>query len=75
MVGLDNKGLFYVLAWTKKGHYIVSFSLIETAKANDSEPYRYLRYLFEKLPHAETNNDYLALLPYHLDAALLNRVQ
>jgi transposase len=51
------------------------YSLIETAKANDLEPYRYLRYLFEKLPHAETNDDFLALLPYHLDAALLNRVQ
>jgi len=50
----------------------VLYSLIETAKANDLEPYRYLRYLFENLPFAETADDYLALLPYHLDQAALS---
>lgn len=41
------------------------FSLIETAKANGLEPYRYLRFLFEKLPttHAE---DIHNLLPTNL---------
>ena len=39
------------------------YSLIETAKANGYEPYRYLRELFEKLPLARTRADYLALLP------------
>ncbi|MBI9047158.1 MAG: transposase domain-containing protein [Anaerolineaceae bacterium] len=39
------------------------FSLIETAKANDLEPYAYLRFLFERLPLATTRDDYLALLP------------
>ena len=39
------------------------YSLIETAKANGLEPYRYLRELFEKLPHAHTHADYLSLLP------------
>ena len=53
----------------------VLYSLIETAKANGLEPYRYLRYLFEKLPFADTKDDYLALLPYHLDQAdLLNGI-
>ncbi|MCF8056584.1 MAG: transposase, partial [Desulfocapsa sp.] len=32
------------------------FSLIETAKANNLEPYAYLRYLFEKLPTTHPNN-------------------
>jgi hypothetical protein len=41
------------------------YSLIETAKANGLEPYRYLRYLFERLPMAETEADYRALLPQH----------
>ena len=45
------------------------YSLIETAKANDLEPYLYLRYLFEKLPHAESDNDYIALLPYNIEKA------
>lgn len=39
------------------------YSLIETAKVNKLDPYRYLRHLFEKLPVAETNADLLALLP------------
>ncbi len=39
------------------------YSLIETAKANGLEPYRYLRYLFEKIPFAETQKEYEALLP------------
>ena len=39
------------------------YSLIETAKANGLEPYWYLRELFEKLPHARTQADYLSLLP------------
>ena len=43
------------------------FSLIETARANGLEPYSYLRYLFEKLPFAETESDYLKLLPNRID--------
>lgn len=47
----------------------ILYSLIETAKANGLEPYQYLRYLFERLPHAETDKDYNALLPYHIEKA------
>jgi transposase len=53
------------------------YSLIETAKANNLEPYKYLRYLFEKLPSASSEDDYRALLPYNLgqtDLALGNTV-
>jgi len=42
------------------------YSLIETAKANGLEPYRYLRYLFEKLPFSQSDEDYQALLPMRL---------
>ena len=45
------------------------YSLIETARANGIEPYRYLRYLFTKLPLARSREDYLALTPHHLDQA------
>jgi hypothetical protein len=31
------------------------------------EPYRYLRYLFTKLPLAQTREDYLALTPQYLN--------
>ena len=44
------------------------YSLIETAKANGREPYWYLRELFEQLPHARTQADYLSLLPTALPA-------
>ncbi len=50
------------------------FSLIETAKANGLEPYAYLRYLFAKLPFAETPEDYQALLPKNLDNDTLSQV-
>jgi transposase len=42
------------------------YSLIETAKANGLEPYRYLRYLFEHLPEASTAEHYRSLLPHYL---------
>jgi len=44
------------------------YSLVETAKANGLEPYSYLRYIFEKLPFAETGADFARLLP-----AVLNK--
>ena len=42
------------------------YGLIETAKANKLEPYSYLRFLFERLPHAISEVDHKALLPNRL---------
>ena len=42
------------------------YSLIETCKANDIEPYVYLIELFRQLPRAKTVEDFEALLPWHL---------
>jgi transposase len=50
------------------------YSAIETAKANGHEPYRYLRYLFQELPRAQTPDDIRRLLPYHLDPAELTPI-
>lgn len=47
------------------------YSLIESAKANQLEPYKYLRYLFEKLPFAETVEDHKKLLPSNITRELL----
>ena len=44
----------------------VLYSIIETAKACGHEPYWYLRYLFEKLPHAKTDEELRSLLPYNV---------
>jgi len=67
----------WLFAGTQKGAEASAclYSLIETAKANNLEPYKYLRYLFEKLPFASSEDDYRALLPFNLgqtDLALRN---
>ena len=43
------------------------YSLIETAKANGLEPYKYLKHLFTHLPNAMTKDDFLALLPHNIE--------
>jgi transposase len=50
------------------------YSLLESAKANKLEPYKYLRYLFENLPFAETVEDYRGLLPSNLSTTELETV-
>jgi hypothetical protein len=42
------------------------YTLIETAKANGVEPYRYLRALFEQLPTFDPNGHYDELLPWNI---------
>jgi hypothetical protein len=48
------------------------YSLVETAKANGLEPYRYLCHVFKELPKAESLAEIEALLPYNLDKAQFN---
>jgi transposase len=47
------------------------FTLIETAKANGMDPYAYLRYIFENLPLATSEQDLQDLLPQHIDPAAI----
>lgn len=47
------------------------YSLIETARANGIEPYRYLVALFKRLPLATTADDYEALLPWNIELSAL----
>jgi transposase len=49
----------------------ILYSLIETAKANRLEPYSYLRHIFDKLPDANTVEDFEQLLPWNLDGKQL----
>ena len=41
------------------------YSLVETAKANGREPYAWLRHVLERLPTANSIEDYEALLPWN----------
>ena len=43
------------------------YSLIETAKANNLEPYQYLKQIFTTLPTAESVEDIEALLPWNIN--------
>ncbi|MFQ5471070.1 MAG: transposase domain-containing protein [Gammaproteobacteria bacterium] len=43
--------------------------MIETAKANGHNKYDYLKWVFVKLPEAQTEEDIEALLPGNIDAA------
>jgi transposase len=45
------------------------YSIIETAKANELEPYDYLKTVFTKLPQAETLEDIETLLPWKVTSA------
>ena len=42
------------------------YSLIETAKANNHEPFRYLAHIFDHLPLCRSTEEREALLPYRL---------
>nr|WP_245532062.1 transposase domain-containing protein [Desulfobacter postgatei] len=44
---------------------------METAKANGLEPYWYLKFLFENLPEAMTEDEFKALMPQNVDKNLL----
>ena len=70
--GVENAIRPFVLGWknwlfadTVRGAEASAnlYSLIETAKANGLEPYRYLRHLFAELPKATTVERIEQLLP------------
>ena len=48
------------------------YSLIETAKHHQLDPFAYLNHVFEKAPFMHEAEDWDQLLPHRLDAATLN---
>jgi hypothetical protein len=61
------RALFRVRRTYEMSWQIPRSGLVQTAKSCGLEPYRYLKYVFTKLPFAKTLDDYQALTPYHLD--------
>lgn len=51
------------------------FSLIETAKANNLNPYGYLRWIFKQTPLLKSDNDFKKMLPWNCDREEINRIQ
>ena len=49
---------------------VLTTSYVVTANAaNDLDPYWYLRYLFEKMPHIQSRHEFQALAPNIIDPA------
>ena len=51
----------------------VIYSLIETCKAHDIEPYAYLKYVLGEIVHCETDEARLKLLPFNCDKTQLSK--
>ena len=51
------------------------YSLIETAKVNHLDPYKYLRFLFEQYPLAKKPEDLFWLLPTNVNKVDLDQYQ
>ena len=49
----------------------ILYSLIESAKANDLEPYKYLRFLFDYIPSAKTKDEWYSLLPNRITSEMI----
>jgi len=70
VIGRNN----WIFADTVKGAKASAnlYSLIETAKLNGLEPYRYLQHVFKELPKAQTLVDIEQLLPWCVDIDYIN---
>ncbi|WP_080996489.1 transposase domain-containing protein [Vibrio aestuarianus] len=42
------------------------YSLVETAKANDCEPYEYLEYVLREIPKLKCSDAHRHLLPWNM---------
>ena len=51
------------------------FSLIETAKANNLNPYGYLKWIFEETPMIKSDNEFEKFLPRNCDRNKINQFQ
>jgi transposase len=49
------------------------FSLIETCKHHGIEAYDWLRYVLEKMPSCQLDDEIEALLPFNIDRSLIDR--
>jgi hypothetical protein len=48
------------------------FSLVETCKHHDVEPYDWFRYVLQRMPACKSDAEIEALLPFNIDRSLLD---
>jgi hypothetical protein len=58
---------------TPQGAHATCYSLIETAKANQLEPYGYIKYLLDHIGEADTLEKLEALLPWNVPMAIFSK--
>lgn len=51
----------------------IHYSLIESAKLNNLNPFEYLHYIYSKIPYAKTEEDFISLLPFYFDSEKIKR--
>jgi transposase len=51
------------------------FSIVETAKANDLEPFWYMYALLIKLPELKTKEDFIPYLPQKIDREIIETLR
>jgi transposase len=68
---IGRKGWLFAYSVAGANAAATIYSVIETCKYHQIEPYEYLRYVLQALPQCKTIEDYEALLPYNIDKQLL----
>lgn len=68
---IGRKGWLFSYSVEGANSAAIIYSVIETCKYHQIEPYEYLRYVLQMLPQCKTVEDYEALLPYNIDKQLL----
>ena len=53
----------------------VMYSLVQTAIANDMEPYKYLYHVIERMPYMKNSKEVESLLPWNVKVAVENRLK
>lgn len=70
---IGRKGWLFADSVTGAEAAATIFSLVETCKHHDVEPYDWFRYVLEKIPLCKTNDEIENLLPFNIDKNLLTR--
>jgi transposase len=68
---IGRKGWLFADSVTGADAAAILFSLIETCKYHNVEPYDWLRYVLQKISECHTDEEIKTLLPFNIDRKLL----
>jgi transposase len=70
---IGRKGWLFADSVTGAQAAATLFSLVETCKHHNVDPYSWFRYVLQQMPLCQSESDIEALLPFNIDQALLGR--